>query len=58
MGTIISGNLDEIWDVLKQMHQSCLDINAQGVLTQIEIDDGRDKPSSPEQKIRSVMEKL
>ena len=57
MGTIISGDLDEIWHVLKRMHESCFDLNAPRVLTQIKIDDRRDKPGSPEQKIRSVMEK-
>lgn len=58
MGTIISGDLDEIWDVLKRMHESCFDLDAPRVLTQIKIDDRRDKAGSPEQKIRSVMEKL
>lgn len=58
MGTIISGDLDDIWEVLKQIHQSSFDLEAQRVLTQIRIDDRRDKPSSPDQKIQSVMQKL
>ncbi|MCK8602820.1 MTH1187 family thiamine-binding protein [Desulfoferrobacter suflitae] len=58
MGTIICGDLQEIWDVLKRMHESGFDVGAPRVLTQIRIDDRRDKPGSPEQKIRSVMEKL
>jgi uncharacterized protein (TIGR00106 family) len=58
MGTIISGDLDEIWAVLKRMHESCFQLNAPRVLTQIKIDDRRDKAGSPEQKVRSVMEKL
>lgn len=58
MGTIISGDIEEIWDVLKQMHESCFKLDAPRVLTQIKIDDRRDKVGNPEQKIRSVMDKL
>jgi uncharacterized protein (TIGR00106 family) len=58
MGTIISGDLDEIWAILKEMHESCFQLSAPRVLTQIKIDDRRDKAGSPEQKIRSVIEKM
>jgi uncharacterized protein (TIGR00106 family) len=59
MGTIISGDLDEIWPVLRRMHESCF---APGevarVLTQIKVDDRRDKASDAAQKVASVMNKL
>ncbi len=58
MGTIISGDLEEILQVLRKMHESCFSAEVTRVLTQIKIDDRRDKPGSPEQKIRSVMTKL
>ena len=58
MGTIISGDVDEILQVLRKMHESCFSTEVTRVLTQIKIDDRRDKPASPEQKIRSVMTKL
>ena len=58
MGTIISGDLNEIWAVLMRMHESCFQLNAVRVLTQIKIDDRRDKAATPEQKIRSVIEKM
>ncbi len=58
MGTIISGDLDEIWNVLKKMHESVFSSDVCRVLTQIKIDDRRDRKATPEQKIRSVMEKL
>ena len=58
MGTIISGDLDEILQVLKTMHESCFSGEVTRVLTQIKIDDRRDKPASPEQKVRSVKAKL
>lgn len=58
MGTIISGDLDDILGVIRKMHESCFDAGAVRVLTQIRIDDRRDRESSIERKIRSVREKL
>ena len=58
MGTIISGDLDGILKAIRQMHESCFDAGAMRVLTQIRIDDRRDRKGSTEQKIRSVREKL
>ena len=59
MGTIISGDLDEIWPVLKQMHESGFETpEVARVLTQIKVDDRRDKSASPAQKVRSVIDKL
>lgn len=58
MGTIISGDLDEIWKVLREMHESCFKGEASRVLTTIRIDDRRDRESTPERKVQSVMEKL
>jgi uncharacterized protein (TIGR00106 family) len=58
MGTIISGDLDEILGAIRKMHESCFETGAKRVLTQIRIDDRRDKVGTPEQKIRSVMGKL
>ncbi|ABK15725.1 MTH1187 family thiamine-binding protein [Syntrophobacter fumaroxidans] len=58
MGTIVSGDLDEILPVLKRMHESCFGPEVTRVLTQIRIDDRRDRKGTPEQKIRSVMDKL
>jgi len=58
MGTIISGDLDDIFRTMRQMHESLFTAGALRVLTQIRIDDRRDRESSVEQKIRSVREKL
>lgn len=58
MGTIISGDLDHILGVIRKMHESCFDAGAMRVLTQIRIDDRRDRQSGIERKIRSVREKL
>lgn len=58
MGTIITGDLDEILATIRQMHESFFDGGVQRVLTQIRIDDRRDKAGSAEQKVKSVLAKL
>ncbi|MGV8074454.1 MAG: MTH1187 family thiamine-binding protein [Syntrophobacteraceae bacterium] len=58
MGTIISGEMEAVWEVLKKMHESCFIAGVGRVLTTIKIDDRRDKPGTPDQKIRSVLLKL
>jgi uncharacterized protein (TIGR00106 family) len=58
MGTIISGDLDDILKTVRLMHESFFSAGVMRVVTQIRIDDRRDKKASPEQKIRSVKEKL
>ncbi len=58
MGTILSGDLDEILAVVRRMHESLFDKGALRVLTQIKIDDRRDRVGDPQQKVRSVLDKL
>ncbi len=58
MGTIITGDVDEILAVVKRMHEHCFNEEVSRVMTQIRIDDRRDRKGTPEQKIRSVMQKL
>jgi uncharacterized protein (TIGR00106 family) len=58
MGTIIEGDIDEILPVLRRMHELPFAEGAVRVSTLIKIDDRRDKTSSIERKVRSVMEKL
>ena len=58
MGTIISGDIDEIWKVMREMHEICFNDDVSRVLSIVRIDDRRDRIASPEQKIRSVMGKL
>ncbi|MGW8286237.1 MAG: MTH1187 family thiamine-binding protein [Candidatus Deferrimicrobiaceae bacterium] len=58
MGTIIEGDIDAILPVLRRMHELPFAEGAVRVSTLIKIDDRRDKTSSIEKKVRSVMEKL
>jgi uncharacterized protein (TIGR00106 family) len=58
MGTIISGDLDEIMAVVRKMHECCFEAGAPRVLTTVKIDDRRDRRATPEQKVKSVQDKL
>lgn len=58
MGTIIEGELDEILEVVKKLHNVPFEAGAKRVSTSIKIDDRRDKKASMEQKIDSVEDKL
>lgn len=58
MGTIISGDLDQIMITVRQMHESCFEGGSSRVLTTVKIDDRRDRAATPEDKVKSVREKL
>jgi uncharacterized protein (TIGR00106 family) len=58
MGTIIEGPLDEIFPVLRRMHESPFAAGAGRVSTLIKIDDRRDRAEhTMAGKVRSVMSK-
>lgn len=56
--TVVEGDLDELFRVMKEMHESPLRKGAPRVVTIIKIDDRRDKPITMEYKVRVVEEKL
>jgi uncharacterized protein (TIGR00106 family) len=59
MGTIVEGDLDEIFRVVRLMHESPFTAGAVRVSTLIKIDDRRDRPAhSMAGKMRSVEEKM
>lgn len=58
MGTILEGDLNVIWEVIRKMHEVPFDKGAMRVSTYIKIDDRRDKHASMDQKMSSVREKL
>lgn len=57
-GTIIEGELDEVLEIAKKMHESVFDDEVSRVVTTLEIDDRRDKELTIEEKKESVDEKL
>ncbi|MBU7317671.1 MTH1187 family thiamine-binding protein [Paenibacillus oleatilyticus] len=58
MSTIIEGELQDLFQVLRRLHEAPFQHGAQRVSTSIKIDDRRDKNASMEQKLRSVRDKL
>ena len=58
MGTILEGDLDQVLNVVRRMHESVFGGEVQRVLTSITIDDRRDKPASMEDKVNSVKNRL
>ncbi|PLX94804.1 MAG: hypothetical protein C0620_05430 [Desulfuromonas sp.] len=58
MGTILEGELDEIFALVRKMHESPFNAGAQRVSTLIKIDDRRDREHTMERKLRSVEEQL
>ncbi|MBB6730269.1 MTH1187 family thiamine-binding protein [Cohnella zeiphila] len=57
MSTIIEGELDDVLAVIRRMHEVPFQKGVRRVSTSITIDDRRDKPSTMEQKMRSVEDK-
>ncbi|NHJ86599.1 MAG: MTH1187 family thiamine-binding protein [Asgard group archaeon] len=57
-GSVLEGDLDEIFEVIKKIHEVPFKHGVMRVATLINIDDRRDKVASAEQKLRSVESKL
>ncbi len=58
MATVVEGEVDELLDLARRIHEVPFEAGAQRVVTIITIDDRRDKPLSMQGKVRSVEEKL
>ena len=58
MGTILEGNLADVLEAVRSMHEAVFDTNIKRVVTTIRIDDRRDRESSAERKLQSVARKL
>jgi uncharacterized protein (TIGR00106 family) len=53
-GTALEGELDELWPVIREMHESPFAAGVQRVMTLLNVDDRRDKPSTLEGKVAAV----
>jgi len=58
MGTIIEGDLDRIFSVIRKMHEVPFISGASRVLTSIRVDDRRDREATMSGKVLSVEKKL
>jgi uncharacterized protein (TIGR00106 family) len=57
-GSVLDGDLDDIFDVIKKIHEVPFKHGVMRVATLINIDNRRDKKASSEQKLKSVMDRL
>lgn len=58
MGTIVEGNLEDILELVRHMHEVPFKKGALRVVTTLKIDDRRDMDASIEQKVNSVQQKI
>ncbi len=55
MGTIIEAEtLEQIFNAVKKAHQAIADMGAERIITEIKIDDRRDKEITAEDKIKKI----
>ncbi len=58
MGTIIQGPLERILKLTQKMHEVPFAMGAKRVVTTINIDDRRDKPTTIEGKVNAVLSQI
>ena len=58
MGTILEGDLDEIFALVRRMHEVPFSDEIKRVVTTLKIDDRRDKPLTMESKVEAVTSKM
>ncbi len=58
MGTILEGEFNDCFELIKKMHECPFDAGAKRVNTHIKIDDRRDITTSMDQKVQRVKDKL
>ena len=56
MSTVVEvSSLEELFDVVKRAHSAVLDAGARRVITEVKIDDRRDKEATMESKVSKVI---
>ena len=58
MGTVLEGDIDELFACVRKMQEAVFASGAARVYSVLKVDDRRDKKASLDQKVNSVMEKL
>ncbi len=58
MATMVEGPLERVLELMKEMHELPFNMGVDRVITNISIDDRRDKPITMESKVQAVEEKL
>ena len=57
-GSVLEGELDELFEVIKSIHEVPFKFGVQRVATLVNLDDRRDKKATAEGKIQSVRSKM
>lgn len=58
MGTSLEGDLETLFDLLREMHEACFKLGYPRVITTIRLDDRRDKDLTMSYRVESVTRKL
>ena len=58
MGTVLEGDIDELFACVRKMQEAVFAAGAERVYSVVKIDDRRDKKASLDQKVNYVMSKL
>ncbi|MEG0249441.1 MAG: MTH1187 family thiamine-binding protein [Peptostreptococcus sp.] len=58
MGTVMEGNIDDIFALIRKIQEDVFDKGVDRVYSIIKVDDRRDKIATMEQKLESVKSKL
>jgi uncharacterized protein (TIGR00106 family) len=56
--TILEGDIDDLWEVAKKMHQKALEVGPERIVTNINIDHRTDKQMDMDQQIEKVEKHL
>ena len=58
MGTIVEGDLKELFEIVLRMHEVPFDAGALRVVTSVKVDDRRDKEATAKDKVGAVKRHL
>jgi uncharacterized protein (TIGR00106 family) len=58
MGTVFEGELEEILEAVRRIHEVPFQMGCQRVVTTLKIDDRRDKPATMRSKVEGVERRL
>ena len=56
--TVLEGDIDDLWEVAKEMHQKALEVGPERIVTNINIDHRTDKQMDMDQQIDKVEKEL
>ncbi|MEH7748333.1 MTH1187 family thiamine-binding protein, partial [Neobacillus drentensis] len=52
--TVLEGDIDDLWEAAKEMHQKALEVGPERIITNINIDHRTDKQMDMDQQIEKI----